>query len=138
MNTAFFLIKPDAVSAGYTRRILDYLEKSGFEVLMQKQETLSREDVAFLYPMHVHQDFFDDLVAFMTSGPSELCVVRKEAAVEALNELVGVTDPQSNHHGSTLRNEFGTNLRRNAVHSPNSWENSVRELLYFFHGTTVI
>lgn len=131
MNLSFLLIKPDAVKNGYTDKIIEYLKKAGFEIVARKPKVLSRIDEMFLCPMHIGQNFFDDLVAFMTSGPSELCIVRKEFANKELDKLVGITDPHKNNE-ETLRGKFGTSIMRNAVHSPNSDENAVREILYFF------
>jgi nucleoside-diphosphate kinase len=131
METSFFLIKPDVVKKGCVEKIVKFLEKNGFKILARETKMLSRRDVMFLYPMHIKEAFFDDLVMFMASGPSEILIVQKESATETLNRLVGSTDPRNNSK-ETLRYRFGTDLRHNAVHSPNSEENAVRELLYFF------
>lgn len=131
MEFTFFLIKPDAVIAGHIEKIIEYLKQFDFEIITRKGKTLTRKDVAFLCPMHIDRDFFDDLVAFLSSGPSELFILRRHSATIFLNNLVGNTDPtQSNDH--TLRKYFGTDVRKNAVHSPNSKENAIRELAYFF------
>lgn len=131
MELTFFMIKPDAVAAGHVQKIIDYLKEFGFEIIARKQKILTRHDAMFLYPMHINRDFFDDLVAFITSGPSELFVIRRHSATDFLNQLVGGSDPsQNNDH--TLRKRFGTSIRRNAVHSSNSIENAIRELAYFF------
>jgi len=131
MKKSFFLIKPDAVLSGCVEKIIAFLEMSGFKIVSRKRMVLRREDVMFLYPMHVFQDFFEDLVAFMISGPSELFIVEKDSAVEDLDRLVGETDPKDNGR-NTIRGQFGTNIRRNAVHSSNGQENAIREILYFF------
>jgi len=131
MEFTFFMVKPDAVMAGYIEGIIRHIKENGFKIVARKQKTLTRDDVAFLCPMHVGRDFFDDLVAFFTSGPSELFVLRRRSAIEFLNKLVGETDPKHNS-GPSLRKRFGTDVRRNAVHSPSNEENAVRELAYFF------
>lgn len=131
METSFFLIKPDAVRDGYVKKIIEFLEKDGFRILARETKILNRKDTMFLYPMHIKEIFFDDLVAFMTSSQSEILIVQKDSAIEILNKLVGSTDPQNNSK-NTLRYRFGTDLRHNAVHSPNSEVSAVREILYFF------
>ena len=125
------MVKPDMVGADHTQEIVNYLEEFGFEVVSRKQRVLTRNDVLFLCPMHICRDFFEDLVTFLTSGPSELFILRRRSATEFLDQLVGKTDPQQSND-NTLRKLFGTDIRRNAVHSPNSVENAVRELAYFF------
>lgn len=131
MELTFFMVKPDAVAAGHVQRIVDYLKEFGFEIIARKQKTLTRHDALFLYPMHINCDFFEDLVAFITSGPSELFVLKRHSSTDFLNQLVGKSDPSQNDE-HTLRKRFGTNIRKNAVHSPNSAENAIRELAYFF------
>lgn len=131
MEFTFFLVKPDAVAAGYTEEIGKYLEQCGFKIISRKKKLLTKKDVMFLCPMHVGRDFFHDLVAFLSSGPSELFILKRSSATDFLNELVGKTDPSQNGD-SALRKRFGTDVRKNAVHSPNSEENAIRELAYFF------
>ena len=131
MECTFFMVKPDAVAAGYVEEIVKYLNRFDFKVVNRKQKILTRKDVIFLCPMHISRDFFEDLVAFLSSGPSELFVLKRRSATKFLNELVGRTDPKQNK-GYSLRKRFGTDVRRNAVHSPNSEENAIRELEYFF------
>ena len=131
MKRSFFLIKPDAVLFGHIEKIINFLKMSEFKIVARKRVILRRENIMFLYPMHVFQGFFEDLVAFMISGPSELFIVEKDSAVEDLDWLVGETDPKENK-GNTLRGQFGTDIRHNAVHSSNGQENAVREILYFF------
>jgi|SRR3989344_4464513 len=131
MNLTFLLIKPDAVSNGFVDDIVRFVKNAGFEVLARKQKTLSKADEIFLCPMHIGKDFFNDLIAFMTTGQSELFILRRENATKELDRIVGITNPEKNGK-DTLRGKFGTSMRCNAVHSPNSEENAVRELLYFF------
>lgn len=133
MSLTFLLIKPDAVKNGHVDDIVKFIENASFEILARKQKTLNRMDEIFLCPMHIDEDFFNDLIAFMTSGPSELFVLSRENATKELDRLVGTTDPEKNGK-DTLRGKFGTSIRCNAVHSPNSEENTIRELLYFFPG----
>ncbi len=61
--------------------------------------------------MHIGKDFFNDLIAFMTSGPSELFILRRKNGKD------------------TLRGKFDTNIRCNAVHSLNSEENWVNRII---------
>lgn len=131
MSLTFLLIKPDAVSNGFVDDIVKLVEDAGFVVLKRKQKLLTRTDEIFLCPMHIDKDFFNDLIAFMTSSPSELIMLSRENATEELNHLVGISDPRKNDN-HTLRGRFGTSIRQNAVHSPNCEENAIRELLYFF------
>jgi len=132
MELSFVLIKPDLVSANRVEEIMSYLRKYGFEVLERKRQVLTRDDVLFLYPMHIGKDFFDGLVNFMTSGPAELCIVRRDDATEILDRLVG--NQYSSEGEPTLRNLFGINPQRNAIHSPDNRAKAFREISHFFPG----
>jgi nucleoside-diphosphate kinase len=130
-SLSFLLIKPDAVSKGHTSKIIEMVEKNGFEIIKRKRGILDRENVCFLYPKHVFkQKFFEKVVSFMTSGPSEMVALRRKLSAADLHKLSGATDPAKSEKG-TLRNLFGTDKMRNAVHSSDNEENAVREIIYF-------
>jgi len=92
---------------------------------------LSRAEAGEFYSIHRGKEFFSGLVDFMTSGP--LVAVRLEGAdaVHRVREFIGVTDPGKAAPGS-IRADFGTSVRMNAVHASNPEEDVIRELRFFF------
>jgi nucleoside-diphosphate kinase len=92
---------------------------------------LSRAQAEWFYAIHRDKEFFAGLVEFITSGP--LVAVRLEGhdACRRVREFVGVTDPSKAAPG-TIRADFGTSVRSNAVHASNPEEDVRRELDFFF------
>jgi nucleoside-diphosphate kinase len=129
------LVKPDAVRAGRTGAILARLEQAGFAITGLRMERLDARQAGGFYAIHRGKEFFDGLVEFITSGP--LVAVRLEAgdARRRVRAFIGATDPARAEPG-TIRRDFGTSLRTNAVHASNPDEDVERDLEFFFPGTT--
>ncbi len=131
LNQTLVLIKPDAVSRHKIGEILTRLEAAGFVVSGLIMRRLSRAEAEEFYSIHSGKEFFAGLVDFMTSG--SLVAVRLEGvdAVHRVREFIGVTDPGKAAPGS-IRADFGTSVRMNAVHASNPEEDVLRELEFFF------
>mgnify|MGYP000905173922 CR=1 FL=1 len=127
----FAIIKPDAVARNLTGEILAAMENSGLRIVALKRLHLSREQAAGFYAVHRERPFFAELVAFMTSGPVLVQVLRGGNAVARYRELMGATDPAEAAPG-TLRAEFAGSKSENAVHGSDSAENAAREIAFFF------
>ena len=132
-SRTFTMIKPDAVAAGNTGKILDRMETEGFTIRAMRLVFMSRNQAAQFYAIHTGQPFFEQLVCFMTSGAAVVAVLEREGndAVKALRALAGHTNPAEAQPG-TLRAEFGGGLPDNAVHASDSDENARIEWSHFF------
>lgn len=130
-DITFSIIKPDAVSQGYTGQILTRITDSGFAIAALRMVWLTRQQAEEFYYVHRERGFYSGLVAFMSSGPVIVMVLRKANAVEEFRRLIGSTDPASADRG-TIRAEFATDVQRNAVHGADSPENARREASFFF------
>ena len=130
-NRTFTIIKPNAVAAGNTGKILDMLLRDGFTIRAMRMVFLSRNDADRFYAIHKGKPFFPELVEFMTSGPVVVAVLEKEDAVASLRALVGSTDPAKAAEG-TIRRLFAESLTRNAIHASDSDENARQEWSQFF------
>jgi nucleoside-diphosphate kinase len=131
------LIKPDAIAAGYTGKILDHILQAGFRIVGLRLLHLSRVQAEAFYAVHRERPFFRSLVEFMSSGPVVAFVLEKENAIAAYRELMGATDPAKAAPG-TLRALFAQNIERNAVHGSDSPENARREIAFFFSEAELI
>ncbi len=127
----FGIIKPNAVAAGHTGKILDLLISEGFEVKALRMAFLSRNDAAKFYAVHRGKPFFERLITFMTSGAIVAMVLERDDAVAALRKLVGDTDPAKAAKG-TLRQLYGETLSKNAIHASDSEQNANEEMAHFF------
>lgn len=133
-NMTFAMIKPDAVRAGQVGNIIQRITDSGFRIRALKLVHMTRPVAEGFYAVHRERPFFNDLVTFMTSGPTAVLALEKENAVQAWRDLMGPTDATKAPKG-TIRGDFGTSVQENASHGSDSPENAKLELSYFFNAT---
>jgi nucleoside-diphosphate kinase len=127
------IIKPDAVAKNVIGKIYSRFESNGLKIVEAKMLTLSKELAEGFYAEHKGRPFFDDLVAFMTSGPVVVQVLEGEGAINKNRELMGATNPQEAAEG-TIRRDFAESIDANAVHGSDSPASAEREVAYFFGG----
>lgn len=131
METTLTIVKPDAVAAGNTGNIIAHLERAGFVIAAMKKVTLSEAQARAFYAVHSERPFYDDLVAFMTSGPVVPMILRREDAIAKLREAMGATDSRQAAEG-TIRNLYGTDIEKNAIHGSDAPETAAVERAFFF------
>ncbi|MFL5403059.1 MAG: nucleoside-diphosphate kinase [Gemmatimonadales bacterium] len=125
------IVKPDAVETGKTGAILAHLQKAGFTIRAARLVRLTRAEAAAFYEVHRGRPFYDDLVAFMTSGPCLPVALERHDAVAHMRAVIGATDPAEAVAG-TVRKLFAESKGRNAIHASDSPENAAREVGFFF------
>jgi nucleoside-diphosphate kinase len=125
------IVKPDAVAKNVVGQILSRFEGAGLKIVALKMQHLSREQAEGFYAEHSERPFFNDLVAFMTSGPVSVQVLEGENAVLTNRDLMGATNPQEAEAG-TIRADFAQSIDANAVHGSDSTTSAAREVAYFF------
>jgi len=131
MEKTLGIIKPDAVKAGYTKKIIDRIEKEGFVVLNTKEMQLTRTQAEAFYAVHKGRPFYEELVTFMISGPVVVMVLQKENAIRAWRDLMGNTDPALATPNS-LRKLYGKDKGSNALHGSDAPETAHQEIRFFF------
>lgn len=131
MSHTLAIIKPDAVGVGKAGKILAHLESGGFSVRSLRLTTLSQAQAGAFYSVHEGRPFYDELVAFMTSGPVIPVVLEAEDAVAKLRDAIGATDPADAAEG-TVRKLYAESKGRNAIHASDSEENAASEIAFFF------
>jgi nucleoside-diphosphate kinase len=137
MERTLTIIKPDAVSAGNTGSILAHLEKAGFRLAGVKRVRLSVDQARAFYAVHRERPFYDALVRFMTEGPVLVAALEGSDAVSQLRKVMGATDSRKAEAG-TIRNLYGTDIERNAIHGSDSSENAAKEIAFFFSEAELI
>lgn len=130
MERTFGMIKPDAVSRNLAGRVLAHIEASGLDVEALRMVQLTEEQARGFYDVHRHRPFFDSLVAFMTSGPCVLMVLKGDGAINRYRELMGATNP-ADAAPNTIRALYGTDVERNAVHGSDAPNTAAAEIDYF-------
>lgn len=131
MELTFAMIKPDAIAAKNSGKIIDLIENNGFEIVGMRKTRLSAADAQRFYAVHKERPFFGELVSFVTSGPVILLALEKEGAIKAWRDLMGATNPAQAAEG-TIRKLFGTSIGNNATHGSDASETAKLELGQFF------
>jgi nucleoside-diphosphate kinase len=137
MERTLTIVKPDAVSAGKTGAVLGHLEREGFRLAGLKKLRLSAEQAKAFYEVHKARPFYEGLVAFMTEGPVVVAALERSDAVSHLRRVMGATDSKKAEAG-TIRNLYGTDIERNAIHGSDSPENAAKEIAFFFSEAELI
>ena len=125
------IIKPDAVAKNVIGEIISRFEKNDLKIIAAKLITLSDADAGGFYAEHEGKPFYNDLIAFMTSGPVFIQVLEGEDAIAKNRELMGNTDPSKADVG-TIRADFAQTIDANAVHGSDSEKSAIREIAFFF------
>jgi nucleoside-diphosphate kinase len=125
------IIKPDAVANGNTGKIIAHLEREGFRILAGRMMHLTEAQARAFYAVHKERPFYNDLVAYMTSGPVWPLALERDDAVPYLRQVMGATNPADADAG-TIRELYGESIERNAIHGSDSPENAAIELAFFF------
>ena len=127
------IIKPDAVKARNSGKIIQRIEEAGFTIRAMRLLNLSRREAEGFYAVHRERPFFASLTKFMSSGPVVLMALEAPDAIRKWRTLMGATDPAKADAG-TLRKEFGKSIETNATHGSDAPETAAFELGYFFPG----
>ncbi|MEJ2107919.1 MAG: nucleoside-diphosphate kinase [Acidiferrobacteraceae bacterium] len=130
------IIKPDAVAANRIGAICDRFERGGLQIVAARMLHLSAEQAGEFYAVHRERPFYNDLVAFMTSGPVMVQVLEGENAIARNRELMGATDPARAEPG-TIRADFARTVDENAVHGSDGPDTAKAEIAFFFSGDEI-
>ena len=125
------IIKPDAVAKNVIGEIYSRFEKAGLKIVAARMAQLTREEAEGFYAVHKERPFFNDLVAFMTSGPVMIQALEGENAIATNRALMGATNPKEAEAG-TIRADFADSIDANAVHGSDAPETAAQEIDYFF------
>ena len=130
------IIKPDAVAKNVIGQIYSRFEGAGLKIAAARLVQLSRAEAEAFYAVHAQRGFFNDLVAFMISGPVMVQVLEGEGAILKNRDLMGATDPKKAAAG-TIRADFADSIDANAVHGSDAAETAAVEIAFFFPGMNV-
>ena len=133
IERTFGIVKPDAVEKSAVGGVIEMIEKAGLKIVGLRLVKLSDAQARAFYDVHKERPFFPDLVRFMTSGPCVVMAIEGENAVTRYREVMGPTDSKKAPPG-TIRNKYGTNIERNAVHGSDAQATAMVELAFFFAG----
>ena len=125
------IIKPDAIERNLENEIKQMFKEKGFEIVKEKKIKIEKSEYEFFYKIHETKPFYNDLCAYLSSGPIVVMVLGKENAVLGNRELMGATNPKDAKDG-TIRKKYGISIDKNSVHGSDSVENAKIEIDFFF------
>jgi nucleoside-diphosphate kinase len=131
------IIKPDSVENGNVGNIVAHLEREGFRIVAGRMLHLTAAQARSFYAVHRDRPFYNDLVAYMTSGPVWALCLEREDAVAHLRRVMGATNPADAEEG-TVRARYGTSIERNAIHGSDSRDNATIETAFFFSTSELV
>ena len=125
------IIKPDAVERNLENEIKEMFKNNGFLILKEKKIQIEKSEAEKFYKVHETKPFYNDLCAYLSSGPVVVMVLEKDNAVLGNRELMGATNPEDAEEG-TIRKKYGISIDKNSVHGSDSVENAKIEIDFFF------
>ena len=131
------IIKPDATRRNLTGKINARFEEAGLRIIAQKKLHLTKQQAEGFYNVHRERAFFNDLVAFMTSGSILVQVLEGEEAIQKNRDLMGATNPANAEEG-TIRKDFAEDVEANSVHGSDAPETAAEEISYFFSSLELV
>ena len=125
------IIKPDAVERNLDNEIKEMFINKGFKIVKDKKIQIAKVEAEQFYKVHETKPFYNDLCAYLSSGPIVVMVLEKEDSVLGNRELMGATKPEDAEEG-TIRKKYGISIDKNSVHGSDSVENAKIEIDFFF------
>ena len=125
------IIKPDAVQRNLVDAIKSKFIENKLNIKKIKKIKISKEESAEFYKVHQTKPFYNDLCAYLSSGPIVVMALEKDNAILDNRQLMGATNPKEANEG-TLRKKYGISIDKNSVHGSDSVENAKIEIDFFF------
>ena len=131
MEQTLSIIKPDAVERNLGDNIKNIFIKNNLRIKDSKKIHISKDEAAEFYKVHQSKPFYNDLCAYLSSGPIIVMILEGENAVLANRKLMGATNPKDADE-NTIRKLYGISIDKNSVHGSDSIENAKIEIDFFF------
>ena len=125
------IIKPDAVERNLDNEIKEIFKNKGFSIVKEKKIQIEKSEAEKFYKVHETKPFYNDLCAYLSSGPIVVMILEKENAVLGNRDLMGATNPTDAEDG-TIRKKYGISIDKNSVHGSDSIDNAKIEIEFFF------
>ena len=125
------IIKPDAVERNLTEDIKKIFIDNNLKIINSKKIHISKEEAAEFYKVHQSKPFYNDLCAYLSSGPILVMIIEGSGAVALNRKLMGATNPKD-AEPNTIRKLYGISIDKHSVHGSDSIENAKVEIDFFF------
>ena len=131
MEQTLSIIKPDAVERHLEGEIKQMFKEKGFKIIKEKKIQIEKTEAELFYQVHQTKPFYNDLCAYLSSGPIVVMIIERENAIKENRNLMGATNPKDAEEG-TIRKKYGISIDKNSVHGSDSVENAKKEIDFFF------
>ena len=125
------IIKPDAVERNLVNEIKNMFTKNKLNIKESKKIHISKDEAAEFYKVHQSKPFYNDLCAYLSSGPIVVMILEGENAIKSNRNLMGATNPKDANE-NTIRKLYGISIDKNSVHGSDSLDNAKKEIEFFF------
>ena len=125
------IIKPDAVERHLVEEIKNIFVKNNLNIKDVKKLHITKDEAAEFYKVHQSKPFYNDLCAYLSSGPIVVMILEGENAVMSYRKLMGATNPKDAEE-NTIRKLYGISIDKNSVHGSDSLDNAGKEIRFFF------
>ena len=125
------IIKPDAVERNLVEEIKNIFVKNNLNIINSKKIHITKDEAAEFYKVHQSKPFYNDLCAYLSSGPIVVMILEGKSAVAENRKLMGATNPEDAQE-NTIRKLYGISIDKNSVHGSDSLEKEKKEINFFF------
>ena len=108
------------------------LIKNDLKIKDSKKIHITKDEASEFYKVHQSKPFYNDLCAYLSSGPIVVLILEGNNAVLANRKLMGATNPKEAEE-NTIRKLYGISIDKNSVHGSDSKENAKKEIDFFFN-----
>ncbi|XP_032943839.1 thioredoxin domain-containing protein 3 [Rhinolophus ferrumequinum] len=134
------LLRPDLFQKR-KEDVLNIIQDEGFKILMQRQIVLSKEEAQTLCKEHKNEDYYENLIENMTSGPSLALVLLRDNGLQHWKALIGpsTVEEAKECFPESLCVQFAMeSLPINQLYGSVSLEAAEKEIEYFFPPQNVL
>jgi nucleoside-diphosphate kinase len=131
MEQTLSIIKPDAVERNLVDDIKNIFKKNNLDIKESKKIHINKEEAAEFYKVHQSKPFYNDLCAYLSSGPVVVMILEGDNAVMKNRKIMGATNPKD-AEANTIRKLYGISIDKNSVHGSDSVDNAIKEIKFFF------
>ncbi len=125
------IIKPDAVERNLADEIKNFFIKNNLNINDSKKIHITKDEAAEFYKVHQSKPFYNDLCAYLSSGPIVVMILEGENAILANRKLMGATNPKD-AEDNTIRKLYGISIDKNSIQGSDSLDNAKKEIEFFF------
>ena len=125
------IIKPDAVERNLVEEIKNIFVENNLNIKDVKKLHITKDEAAEFYKVHQSKPFYNDLCAYLSSGPRVVMILEGKNAVRSYRKLMGATNPKDAEE-NTIRKLYGISIDKNSVHGSDSLDNASKEIRFFF------